>query len=104
MEIYIDKDNVEFLKRAQNLYKKSIEIFHALNRPDAEAHARNSLAGSYLYSGELRKATGEVKESIKLGQEYKNDTSILINGYYTLATLHEMDGDAFGAKKLLELL
>ncbi|MBN8680556.1 MAG: hypothetical protein J0M29_20195 [Chitinophagales bacterium] len=103
LEFYINTEDSQLLKDCQEYYKNAIPIYQKLNRRRAEAIVRNALAGAYLYSGDLREAGMEVQESIHIGKIYK-DTATLINGYYNLATLFEMEGKADSAISALSQL
>ncbi len=103
MELYIKNEQKEVLQSAQDAYKKAIKIFQDIKNESNEAHARNSLASSYLYSGDLIKAANEVKQSIEIGGNLQ-DTSVLLNGYYTLTTFYEMNANADSAIESLTKL
>jgi two-component system sensor histidine kinase DegS len=51
--------------------------------------------------GKLKGAENEVKSSIKLGATLEDD-EVLLNGYYTLTSIYEMQGNATDAVKSLE--
>lgn len=102
-ELYIQTENLKWLNDCQFYYKNVIEINEKLNRKRAEANARNAIAGTYLYSGNLGEASWEVKESIRIG-EFLKDTAILLYGYYTLSTIFDMEGKADSAISALSQL
>ncbi len=103
MEIYLKDEKEETLINAQQSYLGAIDLFQKLGNKINEAHSRNSLAGSFLYSENLGKASQEVNQSIKLGIDQNNER-ILLNGYYTLSSLYEMDHNTVGAVDALEKL
>lgn len=90
LEIFTIKEDKTYLQKSIESYKKAIEIFKSIKDTINEAHTRNSLAESYLYTEDLNGAASEVQQSIKLGIGV-GDPEILLNGYYTLANLYEMN-------------
>lgn len=90
LEIFTLKEDKTYLQKSIESYKKAIEIFKIIKDTINEAHTRNSLAESYLYTEDLDGAASEVQQSIKLGKGL-SDPKVLLNGYYTLANLYEMN-------------
>lgn len=103
LEIYIKEGKKENLRNAQQSFQTAIKLFNKLGNKSYEADSRNALAGSFLYSENLDEASLEVKQSIKLGIQL-NNPEILLNGYYTLSVLCEMQNNLEGSIDALKKL
>lgn len=101
MEIYNREEGVDNLNGAYEAYKMALSLFQELNLTQNEAHARNALGACMLYMENFKGAENEVKASIKLGATLEDD-EVLLNGYYTLTSIYEMQGNAQEAVKSLE--
>ncbi|MDX1910522.1 MAG: ATP-binding protein [Saprospiraceae bacterium] len=81
--------NKELLLNAKKNYEKAIEIYREIEAQNAEAQIRTLLGNIYLLSDDYNNAENEYMESIRFGLALE-DTSLLINGYYGLSNLYEL--------------
>lgn len=104
MESFYKSNDRILLNKAKDAFEFSIAAFQKSKRGiKKEAHARNGLGGCLLYFDDLEAAEDQIKQSIKLGLELDDD-GILLNSYYNLSSLYEMQNNESAAIIALEKL
>lgn len=89
MELFYTTDNKTYLLEAKKGYEFAIDVFKKNNRIRNEAHARNALAGSLIYTEDLRGAEDQIKHSILTGQQL-GDLTLQLNGHYNLSNIYQL--------------
>jgi len=87
-DLYSRNGKEDDLKAAIVYYEKAAESFKQLGDKRYEAYARLNMGGAAGFLDDYEKAEKEVKHAMKLGVEL-NDSTIILDGYYSLANNYE---------------
>lgn len=100
VERYFREGDTEDIKTAISYFEKAVELYMILGNRRYEAYARGNIGASAAFINDYKRAEEETLKTIKLGEELK-DSSILLDGYYNLATNYEGENRLEEAQKAL---
>jgi tetratricopeptide (TPR) repeat protein len=95
--------NEKLLIDAKESYREALKIYRDIDSRYDEIQIRMLLGNANVLSGDYREAEKEYMESIQFGLA-NEDTSLLINGYYNLSNMYELEKEHLKSNVFLEKL